>query len=205
MAELGESTARLKINSVRERSIEEELSGYAQVHEEVRKKANEIYRRMNISNCRKNKRIRMLFYCCRCAYIELREEVNPEELAKIFGLKLGDATKAMNEFSPSVTGYNPPLKRTTCLDYIPRFCGKLGYDDETSKKVIALAKEVMKIDVKLKAKSPQTVASGIILYFFTINGKEVINELCKIVNRNPTTVRTMYDQISEAHNAVYNR
>lgn len=182
------------------RSILNDLHPY-KFSEDIKIRANYIYSKMNHSTRRANKRTLLLFFCVYSAYKELNIKVNPSDLGKIFNLTHGQMMKTESMFSALQTGYKPVCRTISIYDYIPDYCEKIGMEDHIND-ITLLSDSILKKDKDLLQHVPQTLATGIIKYYMTINGIELEdkNGLSSITNRSDTTIDTMYKKICEIDN-----
>lgn len=177
-------------------SIIQDLSKY-NFPENIINKADIIYNKM-VYRVRKNKiRQQLLFFCVYCAYLELKINVIPTELGKIFNLSTGEVQKCDSLFSPLQTGYYPQYQTISPLQYLPKYCKEFDLSDEFIEYIMKSSINIIEKEPNLLQESPQTVAAGLLKYYTYING--IVNEdnkkLKKITGRSNVTIETMFKKI----------
>lgn len=179
------------------RSIISDLKEY-DFPDDVKHRANFIFSKMTLTIRRANKRKFLLFFCVYSAYKELNIPINPVDLRKVFGLKHGEMQKTHTMFSPLQTGYKSVQRVISATDYVIGFCDKLEME-QYSDELLAFSQLILERHKELLQSVPQTVASGILMYFMVMNGIEINDKkfLADTTNRSETTVLAMYKRISE--------
>lgn len=166
----------------------------------IKRKANEIYRRLKRQTHRGQKRKLLVFFCIFNAYAELKTPKDPRHLAQIIGLSPHDVTRAISQFPTVQTGYQVDSQPTSPVDLIPDCCARLNADLNVEM-LLELAREIMGKSRELREKYPQKVAAGIIQYFMTINGvKYNKKQFAAVMGLSDATISSMFREISEIHN-----
>ncbi len=127
--------------------------------------ADNIYRRMNIGTKRGKKRKMLLFYCIFSAYNEIKEAVDPNELANICDLERSGISKALSMCSQANIKNNSklPLVRYTPKNYIPLYFKKLNekwisFPEGSIEDIYVITDEIMADNDDLSYERPQTRA-----------------------------------------------
>jgi hypothetical protein len=184
-----------------EKTIRPELDGYF-FDDEIKNVADSIYNKMVYQVRRGKVRTKLIFYCIYCAHLELKRDVNPTQLGKIFGLTQGEVQKCDSLFSPLQTGYRAPTTIISPLQYLPGYCIKLKLSQESLETIRKMSQDILSKDPSLKEENPQTVASGLLRYYTLTNGITLDdpNELEKLTSRSMVTIENMCKRISVIDN-----
>lgn len=179
------------------------------IPEEVKAQANNIYRNLNPSTHRGQRRRYLVFFCIFNAYRELGISKDPKDLAKLVKIKPSDVTKAFTLFSEIQTGYRTASQKVTPLDLIPEYCARLDAVPNVEL-VLELAESILKksddpnnnTGTKLQEMYPQKVAAGIIQYYLNINGiKFNKKRFAEVMGLSEATISSMYRVICMIDNA----
>lgn len=179
---------------------------------EIKKKADDIYKRIKKVECsthRGKKRKKLIAFCIYNAYKEINSSetgetysFDPKYITKSLGLKFSDLTKASSMFSEVQTGYKTVAIKSTPKEYIKIFGEKLGFFEDTINSILSLYDEILLKDKSLLEDYPNKVASGIILYFITINGlKYTKKDMAEYTSLTEVTIGSMFNKISLIHNS----
>ncbi len=184
------------------RNILTDLQAY-DFSDDIKFRANFIYKKMNHATHRAKKRILLLFFCVYNAYKELEIKVLPSDLGKKFNLTHGQMQKTISMFSPLETGYKPITRKLSILDYIPIYSDKLGMTTEITNNMMLLAENFMQKN-KLDGMVPQTTAAGFIKMYLIDNGIELEDKtlLSSVTDRSETTVESMYKKLCEMNKVI---
>lgn len=164
--------------------------------DEIKKTANQIFMTMNCPTKRSKKRKLLLFFCIYSAYMELGIPQIPNIIAKKVNISPSEVSKAMALFSESQTGYHPPYMLITPIHYLPDYCLKLGFSEETKEMVYELAKNIMEKDKTLMEESPQKISAGIIQFFMVMNGIQFKKkEFAKMFGFSEVTINNIFKRI----------
>lgn len=184
---LGDSDSLLCIN-VKEKSIASDLVKY-KIPEDIIAKADELYKRDNVKICRQKKRIHLLFYYTLHAYRDSYKDIDPNKIAKIFNLTQGDAMTAVSTFNKKKDSDN--VNFTSPLRLTLNYCKDLNIvDEEILNEIKTLCLEVIHKNPNLLNSYPQTVASGILWYYFQTSNYEPDRlKFEQIVGRSTATIK----------------
>jgi transcription initiation factor TFIIIB Brf1 subunit/transcription initiation factor TFIIB len=164
--------------------------------DEIKKTANTIFMSMNCPTKRSKKRKLLLFFCIYSAYMELGIPQIPNIIAKKVNISPSEVSKAMALFSESQTGYHPPYMLITPIHYLPDYCTKLGFSEETKEMVYQLANNIMEKDKSLMEESPQKISAGIIQFFMVMNGIQFKKkEFAKMFGFSEVTINNIFKRI----------
>jgi len=185
-----------------ERSIANDLRQYP-FDIDIKNMADVVYNKMKHQVRRGKIRSQMLFFCVYSAHLELKRDVNPVQLGKLFGLKQGDVQRCDSLFSPLQTGYRPPSTNTSPLGYLPDYCQNMELSQEATEDIMKMASNIMKKDQRLYQENPQTVAAGLLRYYATVNGitTEDPQKITNVTGRSIVTIETMFRRISTIDNS----
>lgn len=183
-----------------ERSILPDLNRI-NVGDEIKETAEQIFKQLDTTTKRGNKRKKLIFYCVYNAYKSLGIIEDAKTIADVVGIAHTDITKAFSLYSEAKTNYQAPVTFHTPSDFIHKYYKEAGLSPECLEPLLNLAEEVLELDPELYESYPQVVAAGIILYYMTINGVAVNKkEFAKIIGKSEMTVVKMYKRVSNAHN-----
>lgn len=202
----GEKTLALDIrekthvSSKNDRGILPELAAY-KYSEEIKSKADEIYRKMTYKVCRGNVRIKKLFYCVYCAHLELGINTDPMKIGSDFGLDESAVQKTYSLFGALQTGYQPPTINMKPSDYLKDYCEAMGLSTEIQQDMIEWSKTILNKDPSLLQESPKTVSTGIFKYYlYSIGIQPDPAEMTRITQRSVVTTDNIFRKISEIDN-----
>lgn len=184
------------------RSILNDLGQYP-LPDDIKNTADVIYNKMTYRVRRGKIRFQMLFFCVYCAYLELKRNINPIQLGKMFGLTPGEVQRCDSIFSPLQTNYQPPRNNTSPLQYLPDYCEQMQIADTALAGVVALGASILKKDPSLTQENPQTVAAGILRYYIVTNGimTDDASLISKVTGRSSVTIEGIYRKIAQIDNA----
>jgi len=178
----------LLCSNTKEKSIASDLVKY-KIPEDIIAKADELYKRDKVKICRQKKRIHLLFYYTLHAYRDAYNDIDPNKIGKIFGLTQGDAMTAVSTFNK---------KKDTCkvfftspLSLTLNYCKDLNIVDvEILAEITKLCLEVIHKEPNLMNSYPQTIASGILWYYFQTSNYEPDRvKFEQIVGRSTATIK----------------
>lgn len=171
----------------REKSIANDLRKYL-TDELLIEKADEIYRSKNSRISRQKKRILLLFYYTLEAYRILYGPVDPNKLGKLFSLKQGQQNTAYSSFSNRRENH---VYFTSPINLISDYCDELRID-KYKEEIVDFARDMLERDKSLYNKYPQTVAGGILLYYFSNIGSDMSQDkISEVVGKTPATLKKM--------------
>ncbi len=185
-----------------DKTILNDLSKYPIFSDDIKLRANSIYKQMNQNTKRAKTRKLLLFFCVYNAYKELGIDVTPADLGEIFGLNSGHLQKSQSLFSHIQTGYKSVSHSLDVSHYIKDYCSKIGMDDYIDD-ILQLSVNIMAKDKYLSHSSAIPVAAaGMIKYYMFITGIELEDKtlLAKVSRRSETTIELMFKKISIIHN-----
>jgi transcription initiation factor TFIIIB Brf1 subunit/transcription initiation factor TFIIB len=186
------------VSNKQERSIQKDLEKYT-FPDDIKNMADVIYSSMNYQMRRGKKRDMIVFHCTYSAHLELDREVNPIQLGmEVFKLTKEEITRCDSIFSPLQTGYRPPSKDSSPLNYIPDYCRRIGLSEDATALVLAHAKKIMTKSKGLDQEHPQTIAAGILRYYLITNGIELKDKelLTRVTGRSIVTIDTACKSIA---------
>lgn len=170
----------------------------------IKLEADRIYKTSDIKTTRGKNRKHMIFFCLYNAYKEHGLTVSPDDLMYSIdkNYKKKDINDAISKYSKSQTGYSPKtITESSPLDYLPDICRKLGLEEDHLESCKILAEKILSHKATLKDENPQKVASAIFQYYLAINGHCTDERYAKQMKLSPTTLNSMYKEISNIHNS----
>lgn len=189
-----------------EKNIIDDLSAekYQSIPNEVKQRADEIFRSMKGQSTRKgdNKK-RLLYYCVSNAYLELGISFCPLELGEIIELDHSRIRKCSSMFSPVNTGYSPPKNtKIKAWYYFPYFCKKTGLNDDAVDQLDNLYDEIYTIDSSIEDEKAHSLAAGMFEYYLKINGIDLggKGKFASIAQLSPATINSAESLVAEIHN-----
>jgi len=183
----------------KEKSIISDLVKY-NIPEDIIAKADELYKRDDVKICRQKKRLHLLFYYTLQAYRDIYQHVDPNKIAKYFNLKQGDTMTAVSTFNKkknvSKISFTSPLQLTR--DY----CRDLNIkEEEIVEEIVDLCRNVVFKNPRLLDSYPQTIASGVLWYYFQTSNYEPNREKFeKTVGRSTATIKKVAKLVSKIDN-----
>jgi hypothetical protein len=185
-----------------ERSILSELKAYT-FTDDIKNMADVIYNKMRPQVRRGKIRDQLLFYCVYCAYCELKRNINPIQLGKLFNLTQGEVQRCDSLFSPLQTGYRKPSNFETPLCCLPECCSAIGLSEEAAVDILEMAAAILGKDPSLMQENPRTVASGLLRYYVETHGIIINNpqDMTSVTNRSAATIETLYKRIAAIDNS----
>lgn len=173
--------------------------------EDLKKTAESIYRQFKDPAKKSRYRNQLVFATLYYAHLELGIKKDPRSIAKIVGLSSQDVSNALSNFSETQTGYRPKTAFFTVPDLIPGYCQDFGLNDEITDEILYVCGEILTRSPQLKNKPPQTVAAGIIRFFFEIYGiKAPPGKFLQVTHLSDATITAMYKQIAKIYNSKQN-
>jgi len=171
--------------------------------EDITIRADIIYNKMKQRVQRGKIRDQKLFFCAYNAYRELDRDVDPISLGAMFGLTPGEVQKTDSRFSPLQTGYHPPNRATSCIEFIPSYAKSLNLSDELTAKIINFALSLLNKDTSLSHEPPKTMAAGMLKYYMLTNGIALDQpyNIAYITGRSMATIENAYNRISRVDNS----
>ncbi len=186
-------------NKPKEKSIASDLAKY-NVPEDIIARADELYKQDDVKICRQRKRLHLLFYYTLGAYRSIHRDVDPNKIAKYFDLTQGDTMTAVSTFNKkkkrSNLTFSSPVKLTG--DY----CFELKIrDPEIVEEIVNLCRNVICKNPLLLNNYPQTVASGVLWYYFqTYNYEPDRENFETVVGRSTATIKKVAKLVSTIDN-----
>ncbi|MNK69375.1 hypothetical protein D3C87_887580 [compost metagenome] len=183
-----------------DKSILTDLNAYP-LTEDVKLKAEEVYKSMILSTKRKKKRKIVIFYCIITAYKILNQVYDPKSVASIVGIENKDMSKALSLCSTAQTGYRSPNVEKRPQDFLAYYIEAIRLTPDSIDIVKDIADTVTKNDPELLQFIPQTVAVGIIMYYMETYGI-IYNKyhLAQTVKLSDVTLGKIKTRIAAAHN-----
>lgn len=182
----------------RERSISQDLLKY-DLPEDIISTADFLYKKDNVSICRQRKRLHLLFFYTLEAYRKRQGNVNTNNIAEIFNLDQGEIKTAISKFNKmkkkSKVSFSSPV------EYVVMFARQLNVKEDLINDLVILSKKVITKKPILLNSFPETLASGILHYYFSTLNYNFERELFeKTVSRSSATIRKMSKIICEIDN-----
>lgn len=188
--------------STAEKSIMKDLDNLP-VPDFIKRKANEVFLKLNSVTKKGNRRRQLIFFCLNSAYAEEHIPIDPKTVAEMVGIPASEMTRALSAFSEAQTGYHPVQQLMLPTDFIPVYCRELNFTEETIADVVQFAHGILKKDPELIETYPQKVAAGILLYYCNINGVDIDrDEYARMIKLSVVTIANMAKAISLLDNTV---
>lgn len=170
--------------------------------EQIKKRADLIYNKMNTGVNRGSIRKKLTFFCIYCAHLELGLPCDPVKLGKECGLDSNQVQRCQSKFSPLQTGYTPPKTVSSPIHYIGVYASELGLTEQCQNDVVEHFKILCDKKSEISEKNPQTVAAAFLKYYCTVNGIEFDNNniLSEITCRSKGTIDSVFKIVSEIDN-----
>lgn len=124
-----------------------------------------------------------------------------QEIAKMFDMKTSSLTKALHAFDGSSVENQ---QSSTPLDFIPRFCSKLGVSDEFVSDVKTVVQNADKLSIVCDAMPPSIVGGAIALVNDERNchlSRKYISDVCIIA---PVTITKMVKRLQPYKEILFN-
>lgn len=194
------TSSSLLDSKVKSKSIAPDLAKY-NIPEDIIAKADELYKADKVDICRQRKRIFLLFYYTLEAYRENHKDVDPNKIGIVFGLSQGDIMTAVSTFNKKKNSCK--ISFTSPIQLTMAYCDELRINDSIIKDEIHdLCMNVISKDPTLVNSYPQTIASGILYYYFQTTNYEPDKATFElIVGRSAATIKKMAKHVSIIDNA----
>jgi hypothetical protein len=176
----GEYSDRYRIPKISSKSILPDMLKI-ELPEEIKSKAEEVYKSMGSPVRKDTERKRMVFCCVLFAYAELDIIHSPRRLVDIIGINLADFPRCINKYSMSKVNYHPPQRFYSVTDYII-FLGKNLNVDSNLIKFMTRCSAVMESREAVMDKPPDVLAAGIILYIVRTFDPDNYDGMLKNIN-----------------------
>lgn len=177
------------------------------IPDDIKQRADNIYRSMNTGVHRKGNRSCLVYYCILNAYKEADCVVDPYDLTRLMGVSPKVHARAKKLFPTYLTGYIPPQVDALPRDYITIVGSKLSFSSEAMEMVENLFNELEEIDNTVAVKKPRDFIIGLFWYFIDIynvvfDGKSMtLQKYTEILQCNSTSVNSMKRKIVEMYNS----
>lgn len=155
-----------------DKGILSDLKPYRCFPEEVKLKANDIYKQMVPKTYKQSCRKHMLIHVICEAYFLLGSPKDPRIIASYFGEDVRTASKAYNNCHYVYSGYRDSYSRADAIDYIPHYANRLGFQSkEIIEEIIESSQDIFYTFFEdLEDETPQFVTIGLLYYYCVQNG-----------------------------------
>lgn len=194
------------INKRHCKSIMDDMSTL-NLSDEIKKRAELIYNKMDTGVNRGSIRKMLTFFCVYCAHLELELPCDPVKLGRECGLSSSQVQRCQSKFSPLQTGYTPPKIISSPVDcikhYIKIYASELGLTVECQKDIIEHFDILCSKTITILEKNPQTVAAAFLKYYCTVNGIKFDNNniIADITCKSKATIESVFKIVCEADNS----
>ena len=95
------------------------------------------------------------------------------------------------------------MRNASPLNYLPDYCSSLGLSQDAVDNIRMQAASIIRKDPSLLQESPQTVAAGLLKYYFVTNGiaTDDPQRVAKVTGRSNVTIDGMYRRIASIDNS----
>ncbi len=170
--------------------------------ENIMEKADEIYHSIDAGTRRGKRRKCLLFYCIYQSHKNLGIPVDPRSIIVSFGLRTGDMTEALSGFSELNTGFVPSNLYISPIDLLPTYARKMELREDSIQALVEFGADVLKNNPSLLDKFPQTVASGLLKYYLSIQGINLdMKAFAEIIGLSEATINTTCKLITTLDNS----
>lgn len=171
-----------------------------EIEEDIKHKANEIFRELTNKTPKIKKKKQSLFFCLYEACKQLGIKKDSHILAKLVDLPIKDITTALTAFSTTQTGYKTIITKIMATDLIPDYCQRLNFDADQVKDVKNMSETIFKNDPELKEEMPRKMVAGILKFYMYINGITYSkDEFTEVVGFSEATLNILFKKISPAY------
>jgi transcription initiation factor TFIIIB Brf1 subunit/transcription initiation factor TFIIB len=168
--------------------------------EYILQKASEINEKMYKHTSRGKNRKKRLYYIIYCSYLELGLCPDKSLILEKFELTDKDVKSVDSEFSFTQTGYKPPSLFHNPEEFITIFCNRIGFLEDTISLISSICSNIVESNPMLAENSPQSLAAGMLQYYFMINGITIEGtDLTKITGLSKATICLMCSKISDCY------
>ena len=171
-----------------------------QVEEFIRLKADELYRKDDITG-RQSKRQLMIYYYLVRAYNETRTPYNPHYLAKAAKMSATKIQTAMCTFTKIVQSNSTRSIIKQPRDYVESQLLHTGLSVHHVPDVLALIDELLEKDEDLHDTQPQIFSAAAILYFMELEQVPIPDDFRSKINIPKSTLENMHKLICKTHNS----
>lgn len=184
----------------REKTIMTDLQDH-DFPEDIKIKANSIFRKLKLEIKRKAQRKQVVFFCLYEAYYLIGSAVDPAYLRDKLGMAPGEETRAFKTCSQLETGYHARCSMITPIDLLPFYCSQLGIHQDSLDAIKEIGIDILSKSSELKETTPQIIAGGLIVYYSRTNGLDIsINTIAQIVHFSEAIIKKNYELIQKIHN-----
>lgn len=177
-----------------------------EIEEDIKHKANEIFRELTNKTPKIKKRKQSLFFCLYEACKQLEIKKDSHILAKLVDLPIKDIPVALTAFSTTQTGYKTIITHTTAIDLIPEYCERLSkggyftFEQTQIEDVKKMSETIFKNDPELKEEMPRKMVAGILKYYMCVNGITYDKiDFTKVIGFSEATLNILFKKISPAY------
>jgi len=171
-----------------------------ELDEEIKVKANEIFKVLITKTPKIKKKKHSIFFCLYEACKELGIKKDSHILADIIGMPKDDIQGSLTTFSTTQTGYKSKIVKITATDLIPDYCNRIQFVVEQANEAKDIAEIVFKNNPELKEEMPRKMVAGILKYYMEINGITIDkNQFSQLMGFSEATLNTLSKKISNAY------
>ncbi len=181
------------------RSIMAELASFTNIPDDVKREADRIFQKLNITT-RAKRRSKIIFGCVWTAFNMVGNPKDPKHVATLIGFDHKQISKAKSEYSKEAAKKGIKPIQNEPEDFIKQYFIALDIDHSYILDVTNLMDEILD-DNDIKG-FPQEIAAGFIYYFMQIRGKTYeLKDFSKMVEVSYPTLRRIYEEIYDIHNS----
>jgi transcription initiation factor TFIIIB Brf1 subunit/transcription initiation factor TFIIB len=181
------------------KDIKKELANL-EIDEEIKHKANEIFKDLAIKMPKIKKKRQSIFFCLYEACKQLDIKKDSHILASLIEMPVNDILTSLTAFSTTQTGYQTKITKTTAIDLIPDYCCRINFTATQMEEVKEIAEVVFKNNVELKEEMPRKMVAGILKYYMDINGITIDKtQFSTLMGFSEATLNTLFKKISNAY------
>lgn len=169
--------------------------------DEVSQRARDVYDMLEVSNCKHDKKKRIICYCVLQAYIQLgRPEINMIEIGNRLGLTPADTKNAIANHPSFKIATQLPERHVPIEEVLAKTMSEsFNIDTDDIDDAVTDFKTFIAVNPSMLTKQPHTVVAGYLMYWMMHNNYTVDEvDYASHFSLHHGTIRTMFNSITEA-------
>jgi hypothetical protein len=151
----------------KEKSILQKLEKY-NLPDDIKKRANEIYKKIQEGGKKNNHSNQLLYYCVVNAYKELGKPYVATVIGSMFDLRQGEMSRAMSKYAYNQTGYRPVISNNCPGVLVKEFAKNFDFTSEMIEDLANFSDRILTNHPEFRQFRPQQVAAAIIYYYANV-------------------------------------
>lgn len=185
------------------KSILKDIKNYP-ISEEIKIRAENIYKEITSEGLRTNSKIRLIAYCIYQSGLQLGNLVTTSEISSMTGLTEHYVIKSIKYYSsPANTAYKGEENYLNIVELIEFHGKKQGLTEQSIQLILEEYNSLISISPEISSKPPATLVAALIYIFKRMSGIPIEPEIfLETFGLNMTTISTLGDKIFSIQNSM---